>query len=65
LAEEYATSDEKKYLWLIKRRIEQGNLSELIRKKVQLRAQKTDFHEAIKTIYSTLIKSLSDNEPYF
>ncbi len=65
LAEKYATSDEKKYLWLIKRRIEQGNLSEIIRRKVQLRAQKTDFQEAIKTVYSTLIKSLSDNEPCF
>ena len=27
------TEDEKKYLWLVKKRIEEGNLSELIRAK--------------------------------
>jgi gamma-glutamyl:cysteine ligase YbdK (ATP-grasp superfamily) len=65
LASEYAEEDEKKYLWIIKRRLENGNLSEIIRERVLRRAEKTDFHEAIINVYSTLIKRLSDNEPYF
>jgi gamma-glutamyl:cysteine ligase YbdK (ATP-grasp superfamily) len=65
LALEHADADEKGYLWLVKRRIEEGNLSELIRARVLNRAQKTRFHEAIVNVYSTLIKCLRDNEPYF
>ena len=65
LAQEYADQDEKKYLWLISKRLENGNLSELIRDRVLRRAQKTDFHQAVIDVYSTLIKCLSDNEPYF
>ncbi len=65
LAMEHADADEKKYLWLVKRRIEEGNLSELIRNRVQRRADKTDFRQAIQEVYSTLIKRLCTNEPYF
>jgi gamma-glutamyl:cysteine ligase YbdK (ATP-grasp superfamily) len=65
LAIEYATEDEKKYLWLIKKRVENGSLSEIIRDHVLKRANKTDFHEAVTDVYLTLIRSLSDNEPYF
>jgi hypothetical protein len=65
LAFEYADGDEKKYLWIIKKRLENGSLSEIIRERVLRRAEKTDFHEAIINVYSTLIKCLSDNEPYF
>jgi carboxylate-amine ligase len=65
LASEWADADEKKYLWIIKKRLESGNLSEIIRERVQRRAEKTDFYEAIVNVYSTLIKCLSDNEPYF
>jgi gamma-glutamyl:cysteine ligase YbdK (ATP-grasp superfamily) len=65
IASEYAEEDEKKYLWIIKKRIENGNLSEIIQNRVLKRAEKTDFHEAIVNVYSTLIKCLSDNEPYF
>ena len=65
LALEYANEDEKKYLWLIKKRIENGSLSEIMRSRVLRRAEKTDFHEAIIDVYSTLIRCLSDNEPYF
>jgi gamma-glutamyl:cysteine ligase YbdK (ATP-grasp superfamily) len=61
----YAKEDEKKYLWLVERRIEEGNLSELIRGKVMRRTQKTDFREAIFDVYSMLIKCLIDNQPYF
>ncbi len=65
LAEKYSDEDEKKYLWIIKKRLEEGNLSELIRDRISMRAEKTDFHEAIINVYSTLIRCLSDNEPYF
>lgn len=65
LAYEHADEEEKKYLWLIKKRLDRGNLSDLIREQVARRAQKTDFHEAIINVYSTLIKCLKNNEPYF
>jgi hypothetical protein len=65
LALENATEDEKKYLWLVKKRIESGNLSELIRERIMRKTQKTDLEEAILGVYSTLIKCLADNEPYF
>jgi gamma-glutamyl:cysteine ligase YbdK (ATP-grasp superfamily) len=65
LALEHAEEDEKKYLWLVEKRIEEGSLSELIRENVSKRAQKTDFHEGIIDVYSRLIKCLSDNQPYF
>jgi carboxylate-amine ligase len=65
LALENAEKDEKKYLWIIKKRIEEGNLSDIIRSRVLAKAQKTDLKDAILTVYSTLIKCLSDNKPYF
>jgi hypothetical protein len=64
IATEHADEHEKKYLWLVKRRIEEGNLSELIRAKVQARACKTSFQEAIVDVYSTLIKCLRNNQPF-
>ena len=65
LASENAEEDEKKYLWIVKKRIESGNLSELIRERISKKAQKTDLEEAILSVYSTLIKCLADNQPYF
>jgi hypothetical protein len=65
LASENAEEDEKKYLWIVKKRIESGNLSELIRERIMKKAQKADLKEAILSIYSTLIKCLADNQPYF
>jgi gamma-glutamyl:cysteine ligase YbdK (ATP-grasp superfamily) len=65
LALENAAEDEKKYLWIVKKRIEDGNLSELIRERVLKKAQKADLKEAILSVYSTLIKCLADNQPYF
>ena len=64
LAAEHADRDEKKYLPTIKKRIEEGCLSDVIRANVLRRAQKTDFHEAVVDVYSTLIRCLSDNEIY-
>jgi len=60
-----ATEEEKKYLSIIRKRIERGNLSEIIRERVLRKAQKTDFKEAVINVYSMLIKSLIDNQPYF
>jgi gamma-glutamyl:cysteine ligase YbdK (ATP-grasp superfamily) len=65
LALENAEEDEKKYLWIIKKRIESGNLSELIRERILKKTQKTDLNEAIRSVYSTLIKCLATNQPYF
>jgi gamma-glutamyl:cysteine ligase YbdK (ATP-grasp superfamily) len=60
-----ATKEEKKYLPIIQRRIEYGSLSEIIRKRIRVKMQKTDLREAIISVYSMLIKSLRDNQPYF
>jgi len=65
IARENATEEEKKYLPIIQKRIEHGNLSKSIRNEVQRRAQKTDFREAVINIYLRLIKNLVDNQPYF
>jgi gamma-glutamyl:cysteine ligase YbdK (ATP-grasp superfamily) len=65
VASENAAEDEKNYLWLIKKRIEDGNLSEIIREKVLRKTQQADAKEAILSVYSKLIKCLADNQPYF
>lgn len=65
LAWENAEKDEKKYLGIIRQRIENGNLSDLIRNRVLKKAQKTDFKEAVLNVYFQLVKCLSDNNPYF
>jgi gamma-glutamyl:cysteine ligase YbdK (ATP-grasp superfamily) len=62
---ENATREEKNYLPIVKKRIEHGNLSDVIREKVQRKAQKTDLKDAIIGVYSSLIKSLIENQPYF
>ncbi|MEM2338168.1 MAG: glutamate-cysteine ligase family protein [Candidatus Bathyarchaeia archaeon] len=62
---ENATAEEKRYLPLIEKRVEHGSLSEVIRKKVQIRMQKTSMEEAIIDVYSKLLKCLEDNEPFF
>jgi gamma-glutamyl:cysteine ligase YbdK (ATP-grasp superfamily) len=64
VAEANADADEKQYLPLVAHRIEEGNLSSLILSQVRKRAAKTDFHEAVVDIYSTLIKCLRVNEPF-
>jgi len=60
-----ASKEEKKYLPLIKKRIDKGNLSEIIKEKVRRKAQKTDLKEAIISVYLDLVKSLMNNQPYF
>ncbi len=65
LASENAEEAEKKYLWIVRKRIENGNLSDLIRERILRKTQKTNLNEAILNVYSTLIKCLADNQPYF
>jgi gamma-glutamyl:cysteine ligase YbdK (ATP-grasp superfamily) len=65
VAYEYADADEKKYLPLIQRRLEEGNLTQIIRANVWRRSEKTSLQEAIVDVYSSLIKCLHNNEPYF
>lgn len=62
---ENASEEEKEYLSIIERRIENGNLSETILENVRKRAGKTDLKEAILHVYLSLTKSLRDNQPYF
>ena len=60
-----AKEDEKKYLPIIKKRIECGNLSEIIRARVLKKCRRTDLKEAIIDIYSDLTESAVENQPYF
>ena len=64
IASENANEDERQYLWLIRNRIENGCLSEIIRERVMQKAQRTDFVEAVRSVYSSLIKHLAVNEPF-
>ena len=62
---ENASKEEKAYLPIIKKRIEYGSLSEILRERVLGQSQKTDLKEATVNVYSRLIKSLANNQPYF
>jgi carboxylate-amine ligase len=65
IALENATDDEKKYLPIVQRRIERGNLSEILRERVEKKSQRTDLKEAIIDTYSELEETLAKNQPYF
>jgi Glutamate-cysteine ligase family 2(GCS2) len=65
IALDHASDEEKIYLPIVRKRIEQGNLSCIIRERVKRKAQRTGFREAIISVYSELMKSLMDNQPYF
>lgn len=60
-----ASEEEKKFLPLIEKRVECGNLSELIRQQIEKKSQRTDFTEAVVHVYSKLIRSLVSNQPFF
>jgi gamma-glutamyl:cysteine ligase YbdK (ATP-grasp superfamily) len=64
IAEENASSEEKEYLGIVRRRIEEGNLSDLILKEVKKKSLKTDLGEAIFTVFSTMARSLEKNNVY-
>ncbi len=59
-----ATEEEKEYLPLVQKRISEGNLSDIIRKRVFRRAQRTSLEEAIIDVYSKLVRCLVNNQPY-
>lgn len=59
-----ATEEERKYLWLVKKRITGGNLSDLIVRDLVKKAQRTSLEEAIRSVYLALVENLRDNEPY-
>ncbi len=65
IARNHATTEEKQYLLSVRRRIDEGNLADLIRRDIEKKAQKTTMHEAILTIYTRLIQHLLRNEMYF
>ncbi|MCJ7469035.1 glutamate-cysteine ligase family protein, partial [Candidatus Bathyarchaeota archaeon] len=65
IASKNATGEEKKYLPIMEKRIERGNLSEIISEDVRRRSQKTELHEAIVDVYQRLMKSLINNQPHF
>jgi gamma-glutamyl:cysteine ligase YbdK (ATP-grasp superfamily) len=65
VAMEHATDEEKDYLPIVKERIEGGNLSDLIQERIGRRARKSGLREAIVRVYSELVESLIDNQPYF
>jgi gamma-glutamyl:cysteine ligase YbdK (ATP-grasp superfamily) len=60
-----ASQEERKYLPIVKKRIDRGSLSNIVRERVERKAQKTEFKEAIVSVYSRLAESLMDNQPYF
>jgi len=64
IAEKNAFSEEKKYLVIIKHRIEGGNLSDLILRDVTKRVLKTDLEEAIFAVYYSLANCLETNKLY-
>jgi len=65
MANEYATIEEKKYLDIIRKRIEKGNLSNVIRKKIEEMSKSKDFREAIIEVYEKLSFHLERNEPLY
>jgi len=64
IASENASVEEETYLPIVRKRIEEGNLSNLIRRDVLKKAQKTDLDEAILSIYLKMAENLKENEVY-
>jgi gamma-glutamyl:cysteine ligase YbdK (ATP-grasp superfamily) len=64
IAAKNATPEEKKYLYIIEQRVDQGSLSTLILKEVAKRARRTDLKEAIINVYSSLADCLEKSTIY-
>jgi len=62
IASKNATSEEKQYLPIISRKIESGNLSDVILKRVANKSRRTDFEEATFAVYSMLADCLEKNQ---
>jgi hypothetical protein len=65
VASDNATEEEKRFLPVVHKRIEQGNSSNVLREKIIRKSQKTNFNDAVIRIYLKLTESLIDNQPYF
>ncbi len=65
VAEKNAQKEEKRYLPTVKKRIENGNLSDAIKRDVMEKAKAMSFKDATVAVYSKLIKCLAANQPYF
>jgi gamma-glutamyl:cysteine ligase YbdK (ATP-grasp superfamily) len=65
LALQGASEEEKEYLPLIRKRIERGSLSEIVRERVRAKTQRMDFSEAVVQVYLGLAETLVKNEPFF
>jgi len=64
VAEKAASKEDRQYLWVVKKRIEEGNLSNLILRDVTKKMQKTSPEEAMFSVYSALTKCLEENKVY-
>jgi len=64
VAEREASREDRRYLWVIKKRVEEGSLSNLILKDVTNKTQRTSPEEAILSVYSALAKCLEENKVY-
>lgn len=64
IAEENSMSEEKNYLRIVKKRIEKGNLSQIVAEHVRRRLKKTSMREATLDVYSRLTESLEKNKIY-
>lgn len=64
MASKHATSEEKEYLPIVRHRIEKGCLSELVSEDIARKTKKTDFEEAIFSVYSKLANCLEKNSVY-
>ncbi|HUW47555.1 MAG TPA: glutamate-cysteine ligase family protein [Patescibacteria group bacterium] len=65
VALDHSTEEERSFLPIVQKRIENGNLSEILREQIGTKSQKTDFHEAVVSVYLKLTESLIDNQPHF
>ncbi len=64
IAEKNATEDEGKYLWLVRKKIDRGSLSNLIARDVTKKSGRTSFEEAVRSVYLRLTENLRENKPY-
>ncbi len=64
IAQENASHEEKRYLGVVKHRIENGSLSDHILKAVTNKVLRTDLEEAVFEVYSTLATCLENNKVY-
>jgi len=64
VAEKEASNEERRYLWVVRKRIDEGSLSNIVRRNVVKRMQRTSPEEAMFSVYSALTKCLEENKVY-